>query len=85
MGKLLSYAMENASIDNCSKSITDSICNYLIKEKEKKKSGKLYNGQNSFVTAVLFKTTNIVTHSKTQHVPHSKYLLLACIPTEDKQ
>lgn len=37
------------------------------------------------MTAVSFKTTNTVTHSKTQHVPHSKYLLLACIPTEDKQ
>lgn len=84
MGKLLSYAMENATADNCSKSVIDRICNYLIKKKEKK-IGKLYNGQNSFVTAVSFKTTNTVTHSKTQHVPHSKYLLLACIPTEDKQ
>lgn len=35
--------------------------------------------------AVSFKTTNAVTHSKTQHVPNSKYLLLACIPAEDKQ
>lgn len=55
------------------------------KKEGKKKGGKLFKGHNSFVTAVSFKTTNTVTHSKTQHVPHSKYLLLACIPTEDKQ
>lgn len=79
------WAMPWKTTDNCFKSITDRICNYLIKKEEKKKVGKLYNEQNSFVTALSFKTTNTVTHSKTQHVPHSKYLLLACIPTEDKQ
>lgn len=84
MGKLLSYATENATTDNRTKNFTDRICNYLIK-KERKKGTQLYNDQNSFVTAVSFQTTNTVTHSKTQHVPHSKYLLLACIPTEDKQ
>lgn len=79
--------MENATTDICSKSITDRICNYLIKKEGiiKNKGRELYKDQNSFVTAVPFKTTNTVTHSKTQHVPHSKYLLLACIPTEDKQ
>lgn len=44
MGKLWSYAMENATTDICSKSITDRICNYLIKKEGiiKNKGRELY-------------------------------------------